>query len=159
MGPALLLAFGLLWLAREYAITPIQIVGRSMLPTFQEGQIAAVHRLAYWLRAPRRGDIVVVKTRHDLMIKRIVGLPGEEIAIVDGTIQINGCPLREDYVRLRDHGNVKAGLLGPDNYLVIGDNRSGTALAVIHADRLLGRVLGRGISRSSSPRWAGAAGT
>jgi len=141
IGPALLFAFGLLWLVREYAVTPIQIVGRSMFPTFHEGQLAVVNRLAYRVRAPRRGDIVVVKTRNELMIKRIVGLPGEEMDILDGVVRVNGCPLEEDYVRLRDHGNVKAGILGPDNYLVIGDNRAGTALAVIHARRLLGRVL------------------
>jgi len=149
---ALVILLGALWLAREWVAMPLQITGKSMVPTFQDGQMALVNKIAYLSTPPQRGDIVAVQTRQELMIKRIVGLPGEEIAIRDGVVYVAGAALNEPYVQLMDFGDVSRGRLGSAKYVVIGDNRSGTAIAVVRENRIVGKVipLGRRVSRSTS---------
>lgn len=100
----------------------------SMVPTFQEGSVHAINRLAYRAgRQPQRGDVVAVRTSGEtvLYVKRIIGLPGESIAIRNGTVLVNGQPLEEPYVRRpRRAWNLPERNLGPDHFFVVGDNRS-----------------------------------
>lgn len=137
----LILAGCAIWLLREWVVMPVEITGKSMLPTFQSGQIALVNKAAYVLGAPRRGEIVAVRTKRELIVKRIVGLPGEEIAIRNGRVYVNGNSLDEPYVQIKDDDTVNAGRLGGAKYMVIGDNRPGTAMAVINENRIVGRVI------------------
>jgi signal peptidase I len=97
-----------------------------MLPTLQDGEFVLVNRLAYRLGAPAPGDIIVFRSinQADLdLIKRIVGTPGDRIAIGDGKVVVNGTTLTEPYInaapRYSGQWNV------PDGYLfVLGDNRN-----------------------------------
>ena len=113
--------------------------GRGMLPTLRGGQLAGVNKLAYLLGPPRRRDIVAVWTGKDLMVKRIVGLPGEEVAARDGTLYVNGSPLREPYA-INRHWNVATGKLDVNSFLVVGDNRFQTIVAVVSRERIVGRI-------------------
>ena len=63
----LVVLLGALWLLREWVVMPVRITGRSMLPTFQDGQIALVNKVAYLSGPPQRGDIVAVRTRQELI--------------------------------------------------------------------------------------------
>lgn len=96
-----------------------------MLPTLRSGSFHLVNRLAFDSSAPSRGDIVGIRFSgpHVLYIKRIVGLPGEQVAIANGVVTIDGRPLDEPYVRQRAPWNVPSTTLGPDEYFLIGDNR------------------------------------
>ncbi|MGO9200648.1 MAG: signal peptidase I [Limisphaerales bacterium] len=125
--------------AREWAWMPLIITGESMLPTLRGGQLAGVNKLAYLLGPPRRRDIVAVWTGKDLMVKRIVGLPGEEVAARDGTLYVNGSPLREPYA-INRHWNVATGKLDVNSFLVVGDNRFQTIVAVVSRERIVGRI-------------------
>jgi signal peptidase I len=138
---ALILALGIAWLIREWVAMPVLVTGRSMLPTCREGQIAVVNKLSYVLHAPRRGDIVAVRTRNEPMIKRIVGLPGEEVAFREGRVIVNGEKLPEACLRFRDSGNIGGGKLEPGNYLVMGDNRSASVVAIVNESRIIGTVI------------------
>ena len=72
-----------------------------MSPTLRAGSRLAIDRLAYLMAAPKRGDVVVVrgggraKSRH---LKRVVGLPGEEVAVGGGRLWINGAEFSEPYL-------------------------------------------------------------
>ena len=113
----------------KFVFIPIQVVGISMAPTYVEGQIRLVNKLAYRKTAPQRGDVVAVrmKTEQVVLLKRIIGLPGERVVFSDRRIYINGERLEEPYVRLPVHASWSsnwAWIIPQNEYLVIGDNRS-----------------------------------
>lgn len=125
---------------RQWVWSPVAITGPSMLPTWSNGQIAGMNKAAYLFATPRRGDIVFVWTDNELLVKRIVGLPGEEISACDGIFYIKGTPLHESYVRLTGSWSIAAGKLGPELFVVAGDNRSQTLISVVRRDRIVGRL-------------------
>lgn len=107
----------------------------SMLETIQLGDNIIGNRLAYKVSDPERGDIAIFKFPDDesqVYIKRIIGLPGETIDIIDGKIYVNESevPLKEDY--LNKNGEPDRRTFGryevpEDCYLMLGDNRYGSA--------------------------------
>lgn len=152
------LAVGI-YLTARFALVPVRIVGISMYPTYESGQLNLVNRLAYVFSRPRRGDIVAVSYRTDqrtsvitiggissvLLLKRIVGLPGETIAISNGIVLINGVPLDEPYVKLRARWQVPPITLASNEYFLIGDNRGmdqrDHEFGRASAERIIGKVL------------------
>jgi signal peptidase I len=105
-----------------FVLLPIRVEGISMLPTYQNGSVNFVNRLA---------DVVGIRlsdpglTRPSLLyLKRIIGLPGETVAFVNGQVQINGQMLDEPYEKYDCDWNIPPVTLGPDQYFVVGDNRS-----------------------------------
>ena len=102
----------------------IRVRGESMEPTFQDGQVKFVNRLAYLRTPPKRGDVVAVRAPglHAVFLKRVIGLPGEHVTTRRGIVYINGQRLDEPYVK----GVTTAIIdykLEPHQYWVIGDNR------------------------------------
>jgi signal peptidase I len=130
-----------------WVLIPMRAEGISMLPTFQSGSFHLVNRLAYAGRRPDRGDVVAIRLAGPrvLYVKRVVGLPGERIVIVDGQVQVNGATLLEPYVRNRRSWNVPAVTLSSREYFVIGDNRGMAAgdhdFGRVELDRIMGRIL------------------
>lgn len=117
----------------RYWLLPVRITGPSMLPTFKDGSINFVDCFAFRKHDPQRGDIVAIQySAADLpatkgrvmLVKRIVGLPGESISFVDGHLCINGKPLDEPYLKYSSDWEHPATVLGPDEYYFVGDNRS-----------------------------------
>jgi signal peptidase I len=108
-----------------WILIPVRAEGISMMPTYRDGSLNLVNRLAFVLQQPERGDIVAIALAgpHVVYIKRIIGLPGERLAIADGVVRIDGQPLDEPYVRNRSAWRMSEVQLGPDEYFLIGDNR------------------------------------
>jgi len=137
----------LLFVVSRTVLIPVRAHGISMLPSWREGELLIVNALAYRFGEPQRGDVVAVRLAggRAYLVKRIIGLPGERIAIVDGVVQVNGVPLDEPYVVLRSPWNVGEVLLEPDEYYVIGDNRSMPArshdFGRARRARIVGKVL------------------
>ena len=92
-----LFAFVFVW----YFGQRVAVVGDSMNPILNNGDIALVNRIVYDATAPKRGDIIVFKPKGNenshYYIKRIIGLPGEKVQILEGEIYIDGEKLEEDY--------------------------------------------------------------
>ncbi len=111
---------------RSYVLLPIRVEGVSMLPTYKENGINFVNCLAYVFHPPQRGDIVAIRYagRSIMLCKRIVGLPGEIIAFHQGHVEINGQMLEESYVMRPCNWEQAPERIGPDEYYVVGDNRS-----------------------------------
>ncbi|MFW6115578.1 MAG: signal peptidase I [Chloroflexota bacterium] len=106
-----------------------QVRGSSMEPTLQNGQYLVISKLAYWLGPPERGDIVVFHPPtgvSDDYIKRIVGLPGEQIRIEGGEIRVDGVLLEEGYV-IEQGPYSGTWKLGAQEYFVLGDNRGNSS--------------------------------
>lgn len=131
----------------RWVLVPIRTEGISMLPTYQSGSLKFVNRLAYMSTTPERGDIVAIRLAgpHVVYVKRVIGLPGETVAFVDGQVQIDGTLLQEPYVRNRRPWNVDGVTLGPREYFVVGDNRGMNAadhdFGRVDAGRIAGKVL------------------
>ena len=122
----LLFAFVFVW----YFGQRVSTVGDSMSPMLTNGDVVLVNRFAYNVTSPKRGDIIVFKPKGNenshYYIKRIIGLPGESVEIIEGSIYINGEKLEEDYTasEINDVGIISEKItLGGDEYFVLGDDR------------------------------------
>jgi len=119
------------FLVRTFVAQPFLVSGSSMEPNFDDGNYLLVDELTYRFREPERGEVIVFKypgDRRSYYIKRIIGLPGEKIAINKGEVSVykNGekLILQEDYVKsMRAIGNFEA-QLDENQYFVMGDNRN-----------------------------------
>lgn len=140
-----IVAAALLLLSR-FALSPIRASGISMLPTVQDGDWLLLNRLVYHVVDPRRGDLVAITIPGEraVLVKRVVGLPGERVSIEAGVVTVDGQPLDEPYVELRRPWQVEAVTLAADEYYVVGDNRgmapTNHDFGVTHRTAVLGRV-------------------
>jgi signal peptidase I len=128
----------------RFILIPIRVSGFSMLPTYKDGKVNVVNHLAYRWKKPRRGDVIAFRFFPDnvVLLKRIVGLPGERVEVVKGHVLINGQPLNEPYAKIKRHPSSKpAMILDPDEYFVIGDNRDNTVSGPVEERDILGKVL------------------
>jgi signal peptidase I len=121
------------------------VVGNSMLPTLKSGDVLLVDRLAYKNTEPHRGDIVIARYAAELIVKRIVGLPGEELEVRAGTLYINGTPHREGYRTGEGILDVAKGKLFDGDFATLGDNRAIPAELAVHPilsrPDILGKVI------------------
>jgi signal peptidase I len=119
--------------------------GDSMQPTFGSGALLIVHTRAYRNRQPERGDIVLAGLRDDLVVKRVVGLPGEEVEVHAGRVYVNHSALTEDYASTVGALAVQSGRLGRETFALLGDNRDLSRVTPVHAivrsDQLMGKVV------------------
>jgi signal peptidase I len=117
------------------------VYGPSMQPNFYTGQLVIVNRFAYYFSGPARGDVVVLHSplpdcrnapsddkNCELLIKRVIGLPGETVNIKNGRVYINGSLLDEPYVAEFCKNNScdphDPWTLKYNEYFVLGDNRN-----------------------------------
>ncbi len=114
----------------RFALPNFRIEGFSMEPNFHDGQYLFVNKLEYFFHPPERGDVVVFlppnSTTRDF-IKRIIGLPGERVEILDGVVFINGKKLDEPYPLTPGTYSLAPVLIGEDEYFVLGDNRNNSS--------------------------------
>lgn len=121
-----LFAFVFVW----YFGQRVAVVGDSMSPILGNGDVTLVNRIVYDATAPKRGDIIVFKPKGNenshYYIKRIIGLPGETVQILEGEIYIDGERLEEDYgiSEIKDPGIAAEEIeLAGDEFFVLGDDR------------------------------------
>lgn len=109
----------------SFVLRPVFVDGVSMYPTLQDGGFLFANLMAYRSEEPKRGDIVVIEIDgfSAMYLKRVLGLPGESIGFNSGTLQIDGELFEEPYLASKGDWNMKKVTLGPDEYLVAGDNR------------------------------------
>jgi signal peptidase I len=104
----------------------VRVDGFSMRPTLNDGEFILVNRMAYKFTTPKRGEIIVFRspvTPDEDLIKRIIGLPGDEVTINDGHVYINGNLLDEPYIAASPIYSGSWQIV--DGYLfVLGDNRN-----------------------------------
>ena len=116
-----------------FVMSPQEIKGASMEPSFENGEYILTNKILYKLTDPERGDVVIFKApkNPDIdYIKRIIGLPGDTVALRGNKIYVNNAPLDESYLAagivifggsfLQENREV---VVPPGKYFVMGDNR------------------------------------
>ena len=146
-----LLAFTLAMTTKTYVVEAYEIKGRSMVPTFDDGQRVVVLKLFSDIQ---RGDIVIFSSQDDPgkdLIKRVIALPGERIQIRKGIVRINGKVLKEGYLEDKDYGLYDAEIdeeVGLGQIYVLGDNRDDS-----HDSRRFGSVSEESMKGKVVVRW------
>lgn len=126
--------------------------GASMNATLEDGDNLIVDKISYRFKDPERFDIIVFPYQHKedtYYIKRIIGMPGETVQIMDGMIYIDGELLEESYGKeVMQYGGVASDpiTLGEDEYFVLGDNRNNSSdsrdpsVGTIKRDQIIGKA-------------------
>jgi signal peptidase I len=143
---------------RYFLIQPFYVRGASMEPNFFDHEYLIIDEISYRFKEPLRGDIVVFKYPKDpsqYFIKRVIGLPGDTVEIVDGKVRIynqehpNGTPLDEtgylDQDRTIPNRTVT---LKAEEYFLMGDNRAASLdsriFGAVDRSYIVGKVFLRG---------------
>ncbi|MGE5595820.1 MAG: signal peptidase I [Hyphomicrobiales bacterium] len=169
-----LLLAALVFLCVRASFQNFKVDGTSMEPTLDDGQFLIVNKLVYSevdtgklskflpfidpgdqpkkhiFHGPQRGDIIVLQDPSDLgtdLIKRVIGLPGDRIAIVNGQVYINGFRLEEPYIKKPWHYNMEEIRIPEDHYFVMGDNRDNSkdsrfsSIGTVQEDLIIGKAM------------------
>lgn len=155
MLQTILMAFGLFLVIYFFLFRPFQVSGYSMFPTYKDKEYILTNLIGLRINGVKRGDVIVFKAPLDQdkdYIKRIIGLPGETLSVHDTHVFINGKQFDETaYLHdvktgpgtFLDEG--KSVTIPKDNYLVMGDNRSGSSdsreWGFVTRDEIIGKAL------------------
>lgn len=160
----LLLVVALVLLLRVFVMGTIYVKGSSMEPNFYHGDFLFINKLSTSVGSPDYGDVVICRLHEDdtreNLIKRVIGLPGDEIDIVregneeDGEyfLYLNDELVEEDFINepMRHDGNIEYPFVVPENsYFVMGDNRNASSdsrkrsIGAIPKEDLVGKVVFR----------------
>ncbi len=132
----LVLAFDLVFgLVRPFVVEPMRVPSESMAPTLQPQDRVLVNKLAYDFASPERGDLVVFRSvdsrNSEDIVKRVVGLPGDEISLQNNVLSVNGEALDEPYAATEersqsypDRDSFDPATVPRDHVFVMGDNRA-----------------------------------
>ena len=135
-------------IVNKLAYVNVDLVRLSkLIPIWRVKELKDNHNV----RSPIRGEIIVFRfpdpnpnNRKRDFVKRVIGVPGDKIAIVDGVVWVNGEPLYEGYLRFRDAFNLDERVLKEKHYFVLGDNRTGSndsrAWGAVPEENILGKV-------------------
>lgn len=118
----------IVFVIRQFFISPIQVVGSSMIPNLNDKELMLLDKISYNFNDIKRFDIVVIKKQDKPIIKRVIGLPGESVKYENNKLYINGKEIKEDFSKNGKTDDFDTSILGdtkiPDDYyFVVGDNR------------------------------------
>ena len=125
----------------------VRVDGFSMRPTLDDGEFVLVNRMSYRFGAIERGDIIVFNypaNPDQELIKRVIGLPGDQVTVNNGQVALNGYILSEPYIA--DAPQYNGTWSVPDNYLfVLGDNRNNSsdshAWGMLPIENIVGKAI------------------
>ncbi len=125
----ILFAFAIAIFIVVFVVQPVKVEGTSMQPRLTDQERIFVNRFIYRFQEVRRGDVVVFwypKDRNKSFIKRVLGIPGDEVEIRNGVVYVNGVRISEPYLKpeYQDHRSFGKSVVPPGQYFVLGDHRN-----------------------------------
>lgn len=125
-----------------------QVIGPSMNPTLNEGDIIITNKFIYRFKSIERNDVVVISQDEKYMIKRIVGLPGEKVEYQNNDVLINGKAYKETFTNSETEDftihDLGYDVIPEDMYLVLGDNRENSldsrTFGLISKNQIIGKA-------------------
>ncbi len=133
----------------DYYCTSTLVVGNSMNPIVSNDEKVLIDCLSYEIKEPERFDVIAYETRSgEISVKRIIGLPGETIQIVNNEIYVDGVEIKDTFYDGKfESGYVNnAIVIGDNEYFVMGDNRNVSEdsrfeyVGNIEKEKILGKV-------------------
>lgn len=131
-----------------YVVSFSQVIGPSMNNTFNDGDITILSRIHYKLFSIKRGEILSFKDKNfKYLIKRVIGLPGEHVEIINNVVYINDEILEEKY---KTDNSIKVinndyGVIPENQYFVLGDNRDDSydsrSFGFINKEDIIGKIV------------------
>ncbi len=123
----LLLTFFIFWLVNGL-VGRYKIDGSSMNPTLSDGQYLIINNVSYYLDTPDHGEVIVFRhPNNDLnLIKRVIGVPGDQIEVSNQQVMVNGLTLDEPYIQAPPTYS-GSWIVPNDTYFVLGDNRNNSS--------------------------------
>ncbi len=127
---SILLAIVIAVFIKTFIFNTTYVLGNSMYPTLHEKDRLFSNRISLYFSSPDRGDIVVLKApdvENKDYIKRVIGISGDTVAIIDGKVYLNGNLLEEDYIEedaYTDTYGENYWEVPEDHVFVLGDNRA-----------------------------------
>jgi len=134
---------------RAFLFEPIRVQGDSMLPTLIDGEHMMVEKISYWMRDPARGEIIICfyPGYTESCVKRVIGLPGDSVAIHEGSVFVNDVALDESVYWFGTlYGETEPVMVGKREVFVLGDNRNSSkdsryqSVGCIPYKKIVGRV-------------------
>jgi signal peptidase I len=112
-----------------FVVQPVKVEGTSMQPRLVDQERIFVNRFVYRFQDVRRGDVVVFwypKDRSKSFIKRVLGVPGDEVEIRSGIVYVNGARMSEPYLKreFQDYKSFGKAIVPAGQYFVLGDHRN-----------------------------------
>lgn len=143
-----IILIALIILIKLYIVTPVKVNGTSMIDTLHDSDIMILNKLSYKFNDIKRFDIVVVDDKEELIIKRVVGLPGEYIEYKNNKLYVNGKYIKEEFShKYTDDFSInelEATKIPEDCYFVLGDNRVNSKdsriIGFIPKEQILGKT-------------------
>ncbi len=137
-------------------IRPTLVKGYSMYPTLEENDYLIINKRPYTMHEPNKGDIVIFKShlvqengKEKDLVKRVVGLPGDKVKVMNGKVYVNDVELKEDYI----NGDYTDGIIDtivPNGHIfAMGDNRPNSLdsrdprVGFVDEDEIIGRAFVR----------------
>lgn len=151
------------WLVVHFALKKASVLGGSMETTLYNGEDVIINKSSYLFFSPGRNAVIAFYPEEDkekestqddssIMIRRVVGLPGEKVQIKDGKVYIDGEVLEEKYAfpDMQSGGAASSEVtLGDDEYFVLSDNRSdmddsrNSSFTKVKKSNIIGKVIFR----------------
>ncbi|HYE31540.1 MAG TPA: signal peptidase I [Methylomirabilota bacterium] len=125
----------------QHCVLPVKIVGSSMAPTYSNGSLNIINRLCYQTGRPNRGDVIALHSEGEVLLKRIIAMPGESVSIHYGIIYVNDRPVADDFSHRRVPWEVQKTQLRQNEYFVIGDNRETSVFGAVDRSQIIGKTL------------------
>ncbi len=136
---------------RLFLVQPFYVEGASMEPNFYDKEYLIIDEISYRFNEPQRGEVVIFKNPKNTkiyFIKRVIGLPGETVEVIDGKIKINNKEVEEDYIEFSSSQSHEPVALANDQYYLMGDNRANSydsrVIGPVNKKYIIGRVWFRG---------------
>lgn len=139
--------YGVASFLNDYLLQAEKIQGASMEPLLTDGEMVFVSDIPFWLSKPKRFHVIAFEKENNLYVKRIVGLPGERVAIKNGNIYIDGKVVPENFGKEPISQDMEEMVLKNDEYFVLGDNRNFSTdsrsreIGVVKTKQIKGKVL------------------
>lgn len=132
-------------LVRWLVLAPYGVRSDSMRPTVRAGEVVLVDKVTHRVRGLHRGDLIVFRQLDEAVLKRVVALPGDTVAIRDAVLLLNGRPVREPYVDQRtvDGTYSPRVTVPPGSVFVLGDDRERSIDSRHYGPVRVGQVTGR----------------
>lgn len=146
-----LIVIAIVFFIALFVVSFEQVIGPSMKGTLDAGDVTIVNKLVYKFRTIKRNEIVSINQKDKIMVKRVIGLPGEHIEYKDNKLYVNGSLILENNIsvetkdfKLEDIGYET---IPKDMYFVLGDNRTNSSdsreFGLVKKDEIIGKIVMR----------------